>query len=66
MDSPWLVTAFKVIATLLMLLNLTFHGTVALFIGGPFGLALYLVGFVTLWTAGWLVLRRRREAAAKA
>lgn len=64
MDSPWLMTAVKCIGLTLMLLNIAIHGTVALFIGGPFGLGVYLVGVLGLWTAGWLTLRRGYEEKA--
>lgn len=53
-----MTTAFKIVAVLLLLLNVTMHGLVALFIGGPFGLVVYLVGFVCVWTAGFFTLRR--------
>jgi hypothetical protein len=60
-----LTTLFKIVAGLLLLLNVAMHGTVALFIGGPFGLVLYLVGFVCVWGTGFYTLRRLHAARAK-
>lgn len=61
MVSPWMGPAVKVVAALLMIANVTMHGIVALFIGGPLGLGLYLVAFVTFWTGAWVMLRRSHQ-----
>ena len=58
MESPRLLIVAKILGVLVLLANLAFHGLAALFIGGPFGLALYLVVFVGFWTTGWFALRR--------
>ena len=62
MDRPWQMAFFKLIAFALLLVNVTMHGTVALFVGGPLGLVLYLVGFTLLWAGGWFALRRFHAA----
>lgn len=63
MESPWLMPMVKIVAIALMIVNVTMHGIVALFVGGPLGLVLYLIGFVALWATGWFALRRWHRAA---
>lgn len=68
MDSrsrPLLMALFKIVAFVLLALNVTIHGTVALFIGGPFGLGVFLLGVVAFWVWAPATLRRWHEASAE-
>ncbi|MFZ5476770.1 MAG: hypothetical protein ACOZNI_08350 [Myxococcota bacterium] len=49
---------FKVVAFALIAMNVTWHGLVALFVGGPLGLGLFLLAVVSVWVWSWLTLRR--------
>lgn len=51
---------FKVVAVSLVVANVLWHGLVALFMGGPAGLALFLTGVVSVWTWSWFTMRRWR------
>ncbi|MFN7144651.1 MAG: hypothetical protein ACK4YP_12815 [Myxococcota bacterium] len=56
--------AFKIVAVTLIAINVIWHGIVALFIGGPFGLGVFLLGVVSLWVWSWVTIRRLRGANA--
>lgn len=52
---------FKVIAITLVVVNVLWHGLLALFMAGPFGLALFLTAVVCAWTWSWHTMRRWRR-----
>ncbi|MDP2316523.1 MAG: hypothetical protein Q8P41_26760 [Pseudomonadota bacterium] len=61
---PLLIALFKIVAFMLLALNVTIHGTVALFIGGPFGLGVFLLAVVAFWVWASVTLRRWHKAGA--
>lgn len=57
--------AFKLIAIALIAVNVIWHGLVALFIGGPVGLGVFLLAVASIWVGGWVMMRRVRDASAE-
>lgn len=55
---------FKLVAITLVVVNVLWHGLVALFVGGPFGLVLFLTGVISMWTWSWFTMRRWRAVYA--
>lgn len=56
-----LTILFKVVAFTLIAMNVTWHGLVALFVGGPLGLGLFLLAVISVWVWSWITLRRWHE-----
>ncbi|MDP2306205.1 MAG: hypothetical protein Q8P18_09285 [Pseudomonadota bacterium] len=57
---------FKVVGGTLMAINVIWHGIVALFVGGPVGLGVFLFAVVAVWMWAWVMMRRLHEASADA
>ena len=55
---------FKIIAVTLIAINVIWHGTVALFLGGPLGLVVFLLAVVAVWVWSWVTMRRLHKASA--
>jgi hypothetical protein len=55
--------AFKIVAITLIAINVIWHGLVALFVGGPLGLGVFLFGVVSVWVWSWVTIRRWRRAS---
>lgn len=62
--STALFTVFKVLAVTLVVVNVIWHGLVALFIGGPFGFGVFMVGVAAVWGWSWSTMRRLNQASA--
>lgn len=54
---------FKLVALTVIAINVVWHGLVALFIGGPFGLGVFLLGVAAVWGWSWVTMRRLRQAS---
>jgi hypothetical protein len=56
---------FKIVAVALVAINVIWHGIVALFLGGPPGFGVFLVGVFALWGWAWVTVRRSHAASAE-
>ncbi|MES2642007.1 MAG: hypothetical protein V4850_21155 [Myxococcota bacterium] len=64
-QSTALFWVFKIIAGTLLVINVIWHGLVAMFIAGPVGLGGYLLAVVTFWMWASATMRRLQASAAK-
>ena len=53
---------FKIVALTLMMIDVVWHGLVALLVGGPLGFGVFLVMVAVVWVGPWVARWRQREA----